>query len=180
MPPKEARQPRRHRETSRPRVPAHRTAPAPGFSLIELMVVLTVAGILLTVAVPNFLSLTSRDRVETAAYDVHHALVLARQKALAKRATYRLTILPGGTALRIERRQGTDWIADPSDDIVLHEQVQLASTFAGDPENTDLLIEPQGTIRAEDAPAEFFFTNQRADSATVRMVRTGRIRTWTH
>ena len=150
-----------------------------GFSLVELMVVLTIAAILLTVAVPNFLRMTSRDRVEVAARDLHQALVLARQKALAKRASYRLRVLDGGATLRIERREGLAWIPDPQEDLELSEQVQLATSFGGNPGNVDLLIEPQGTILSEDAPARFSFSNQRNDSATVRMVRTGRIRTST-
>ena len=148
-----------------------------GFSLIELMVVLTIAGILLTMAVPNFTRLTSRDRVETAAYDVHRNLILARQKALARRTPYRVTVLSGGTAVRIERKESSNWVSDPAEDLVIHESVSLETTFGGNPSNLDLVIEPQGTLLAEDAPALFHFSNDRADSATVRAVRTGRIRT---
>ncbi|MFH1145244.1 MAG: prepilin-type N-terminal cleavage/methylation domain-containing protein [Candidatus Eisenbacteria bacterium] len=158
---------------------AFRIHPAAGFSLTELMIVLTIAGILFTMAVPNFVRLTSRDRVESAAYDVHRTLILARQKALAGRTSYRITILPGGTSLRVERRVDGAWVPDPAEDILIHESVQLTTEFGGDPDNADMVIEPQGTVLAEDAPALFRFSNERADSALVRAVRTGRIRTRT-
>lgn len=152
-----------------------------GFSLTELMVVLTIAGILLSMAVPNFVRLTSRDRVETAAYSVHRALILARQKALARRTSYRLLVLNGGGTVRIERKDpGGSWVPDPAEDISVSDLLVLETSFGGDPENTDMVIEPQGTVAAEDAPALFRFTNDRADTAWVRAVRTGRIRTRTN
>ena len=168
---------RARRDTGRASERGHGMA---GFSLTELMIVLTIAGILLTSAVPNFVRMNSRDRVETAAYDVHRALILARQKALAKRTSYRVSILEGGSAVRIERRDEGEWVRDPAADIVLHESVRLETSFGESAGNQHLVIEPQGTVLAEDAPAVFVFTNDRADSAEVRAVRTGRIRTRVH
>ncbi len=151
-----------------------------GFQLIELMIVLTIAGILLTAAIPNFTRLTSRSRVESAASDVHRTLVLARQKALARRVPYRVMVIAGGQALRVERRDDGAWVADPVRDLLIPESLEMTTSFGGQSTNIDLIIEPQGTIRAEDAPAVFRFGNARGDSASVRAVRTGRIRADVH
>ena len=168
--------PRRPRAVLR-RPPARRPASMAGFSLPELMMVVAVAGILLTVALPNFVRFTARDRVATAADDLGGALMLARQKALAHRVSYRVTVSSGPTRIVIERKAGANWVADPAAPLLLHDSVHLQARFGSDPHNSDLLIDPQGMLRTEDAPAVFAFSNDRADSATVRMVRTGRIRT---
>jgi len=153
------------------------TRGAAGFSLAELMVVLTIAGILLSMAVPNFVRFNSRDRVETAAYDVHRTLILARQKALARRTPYRVSVLDAGGTLRVERREAGVWVRDPAEDLVLTGNVHMNASFGENPGNEHLILEPQGTVLAEDAPAVFRFSNDQGDSAVVRAVRTGRIRT---
>ena len=147
-----------------------------GFSLPEMMVVVAIAGLLMAVAIPNFVRFNARDRVATAASDLKAALGLARQAALARRVSYRVTVLSGPTRIAIERRVGEDWVADPAQPLRPHPSVHLDSSFGADPNNTDLLIDPQGMVRSEDAPAAFVFSNDRSDTATVRMVRTGRIR----
>lgn len=147
-----------------------------GYSLAELMVALVVAGIVLTVAVPNFLRMGRRDVVETAAYDLQRTISLARQKALAKRAQYRLTVNTGARNYYVERKQGGSWILDPPETFDWRSDVNLSLSVGGSPANTDVIIEPQGTVKGQDAPAYFTFTNAHGDTARVSFVRTGRIR----
>ena len=59
----------------------HRTA---GFTLIELLVTLTVAAILLAVAVPSFQSMMLSSRLSTSANAVANALSLARSEAVKR------------------------------------------------------------------------------------------------
>lgn len=147
-----------------------------GYSLPEMMMVVAIAGMMLAAAAPNFVRFNARDRVATAASDLQGALGLARQAALARRVTYRVTVLSGPSRIAVERRDGESWVPDPPDPLPVHSSVTLQTEFGGSPGNTDLLIDPQGMVRAEDAPAVFVFSNAHADTATVRMVRTGRIR----
>ena len=62
--------------------------PAPrgwaGFTLVELMVTLGAAGILLALAVPAFLGLLERNRLETSASQMLGSLMLARSEALKR------------------------------------------------------------------------------------------------
>jgi type IV fimbrial biogenesis protein FimT len=55
---------------------------ARGFSLIELMMVLTVGGILLAIAVPSFRSFMQNSRLTTQANTLVYALNLARSSAI--------------------------------------------------------------------------------------------------
>jgi prepilin-type N-terminal cleavage/methylation domain-containing protein len=151
-----------------------------GFSLPELMVVLTIIGIVLVVAIPNFARITARDKVETAAYDLERNVALARQKAIAKRRPYRLTVNSYDGSYYVERKEGSQWVRDPDELFSLPETVELDLELGGDLTNCDLSFEPHGTIAANDAPAYFTFHNERADTALVSVVRTGRIRTRVH
>ncbi len=148
-----------------------------GFSLPEMMVVVAVMGMLLAVAIPNFTRYSARDRVVTAAADIQSGLTLARQKALARRVSYRVTLLSSPARVKIERHAGATWVPDPTEPIPIHDSVQATLSCAGDPGNTDLWIDPQGMVAEEDAPGLFTLCNDRADTSTVRMVRTGRVRT---
>ena len=149
---------------------------AGGFSLIELMVVITILGVVFAAAVPNFASFVARDRVDAAAQEVQSALALARQKALARRTHYRVSLSGTPVVMLVERQDTTAWVADPAHPLTLNANVQAEPLFGGDASNNDLLIDAQGMLLSEDAPAEIILFNDRADSMTVRMVRTGRIR----
>lgn len=148
-----------------------------GYTLVESMVVLVVIAIVLAIAIPNFVRISARDRVEAAAFDLERTVMLARQKAIAKRRPYRVSINTHDGSYYVERQEGLSWTRDPNETFLLHDSVALDVQMGSDPANSILLLEPQGTIPSDDAPAYFRFSNERGDSATVSIVRTGRIRT---
>lgn len=57
-----------------------------GFTLIEVLVTLTVLGVLATLAAPSFQKVVAKQRLRSAAYDLMSDLTLARSEAI-KRGT---------------------------------------------------------------------------------------------
>lgn len=62
----------------------------PGFSLTELLIVLGIATILLTIAVPSFRTLIQNQQVTTAVNDLFAAINLARSEAIKRGALVHL------------------------------------------------------------------------------------------
>lgn len=81
-----------------------------GFSLIELMVVIAITAILLTLAVPSFVELMARQRVQGVANELSADLQYTRSLAVANKANaqlkvissaqYTLTSPPDGTSFK--------------------------------------------------------------------------------
>ncbi len=55
-----------------------------GFTVVEIMVALSVLAILLSLAVPNFSSFSSARQLGTTVFDLHSDLMLARSEALKR------------------------------------------------------------------------------------------------
>ena len=62
-----------------------------GFTLIEMMVTVSIAAILLAVSVPTFRTFTYSQRVKTSSFDMHSTLMFARSEAIKRRADVAVT-----------------------------------------------------------------------------------------
>ncbi|MBA3588772.1 GspH/FimT family pseudopilin [Methylibium sp.] len=74
---------------------------ADGFTVIELMAVVLITAVLLTLAVPAFLDLLARRRLEGAANELSTDLHYARSEAVSRQLDVALTTLANGTGYEI-------------------------------------------------------------------------------
>jgi len=66
-----------------------------GFTLIELIIVITIAGILAAAAAPSFRSFIASQRVKTASFDLIAALTQTRSEAIKRNANVSMTATGG-------------------------------------------------------------------------------------
>ena len=67
-----------------------------GFTLIELMITLTIAGILATIAIPSFRDFVRTQRVKSASFELVAALTLTRSEAIKRNTNIVMTQASGG------------------------------------------------------------------------------------
>lgn len=67
-----------------------------GMSLIELMVAITLAAVLLTLALPSFRTAMENRQIRSAADGIHNGLQFARTEALRRNRTVLFELRPGG------------------------------------------------------------------------------------
>jgi Tfp pilus assembly protein FimT len=147
-----------------------------GITLVETMVVVVIMGLLLAVGIPNFARSNRGRTVEAAANDMAARINLERQRAITTRVPHRLLLIPGSNGYRTERQENdSTWVADGDSIYSISAQVIWEFTAGGNAENADIEFESRGTVLAEDAPFAIKFSNADGDSATVSLVRTGRV-----
>lgn len=110
-----------------------RAAPA-GFTLVEVLIVISIMGILFMIAAPSFRGLSND--LENASAETAGFLRQARTKAITTTSAYRV-IFESTTHLRVEharRCDDTTWTADAGVQLYLREGAQLDGTglTAGD------------------------------------------------
>jgi len=67
-----------------------------GFTLVELMITLTIAAVLATLAAPSFRDYISSQRIKDGSYDLIAAMVFARSEALKRNTS--VDVVPASTA----------------------------------------------------------------------------------
>ena len=82
-----------HAPENRSRMRCHR---ATGFTLVELMVAIVIAGILAALAVPSFSNLIASQRAKSIASELYAALSKARSEAITRNANVSLSPKAGG------------------------------------------------------------------------------------
>lgn len=108
-----------------------------GFTLIEMLVTLTVLGVLMGVAVPSFRTFVAGQKVKTASHDLMTALVIARSEAIKRNANVTVAPYTAGSWV-----SGWTVKAAPSA-ITVHQQQELTGvTITKGP--ADVVYQPNG------------------------------------
>jgi prepilin-type N-terminal cleavage/methylation domain-containing protein len=150
-----------------------------GFSLPELLVVMAVGSMIAAISFPEMSRMLRKSRAVEAAGRIESVLRLAREKSLARRVHYRLTLDPDSRRYVVEYEEspGT-WVADFDSPVQLPDGVGFDAVLGDGSGGLELIVEPRGTIDFEDAPARITVYNEKGDSIAIEMVRTGRVRSW--
>lgn len=82
--------PSRKFEHTRLRPRRSRSRAERGFTLVELMITITIAAVLMMIAVPSFKSLTLSNKLTTAANDMVNAISVAKMEAIKRNASTQL------------------------------------------------------------------------------------------
>lgn len=128
-----------------------------GFTLIEAMIVLTIAGILAAIAVPSFRSFVLGQRVKTATSELYAALVLTRSEAMKRNAAVSLEQAAGGweDGWTVELTGGTVVLQqDALRDVTIAEDAGLTSvsySWTGRPATAS--VDAQFIVSANDVKA---------------------------
>lgn len=119
-----------------------------GFTLIELMVTLTVGAILLALAAPSFSSLIANQRSKSAASDIYITLAKARSEAIKRNRE--VTLLPV-----VAGAWQNGWkILDPTDPTLttkLDDHGSIANATISGP--TSVIYQATGRIKGSTPPA---------------------------
>lgn len=148
-----------------------------GFTLVELMVVVVVIGLVMAASAPPAVRWWKRQDLDRNGERMAAAMQICRQKAVWRRAPYRLVLDTETPAFHIETRDSAGaWYADPPDTTVVDRGVGMAVFAGGSASNKEILFESRGTVSASDTPATVTFWNARQETLAVQIVRTGRVR----
>jgi type II secretion system protein H len=146
-----------------------------GFSLVEMMTVLIILGLVVAAAVPGVGRYMQHDAVRTAADEFKSRCQIAQQRTLSTRLRHRVIYSPSSSSYYLERHEGGDWTWAGSDTVHLTPNVSMEGGVESDPSRHIVTFEPLGTVAATDVPALVQFFNERHDTSSVSIVRTGRM-----
>jgi len=116
-----------------------------GFTLIELVIVLAIAGILIAVAVPWFSRYLDSKALQTALRQVEADLRNAQQKAGATSISYKVTFTPGETKYSIYQQDQLLETKELQKGIMIQSNTATNNTIIFNPPPSEIPIQG-GTI----------------------------------
>jgi type IV fimbrial biogenesis protein FimT len=122
-----------------------------GFTLLELMITLTIAAILLGIAIPSFRGMIISNRLRTATNDFSAAVNIARSEAISRNTpvTFCRVALETSTTCAGSSGAWTNWMIRNAADVIRRGSISTAgslsvtSTLAND----QLVFSPDGLTR---------------------------------
>jgi type IV fimbrial biogenesis protein FimT len=115
---------------------------ARGFTLPELLIVVTVLGVLLAAGMPAFGEFMRNQRVKTASFDVYSTLVFARSEAITRNAS--VTVAPVSSAWT------NGWTVTDSGGVVIRNADAVPNVTITGP--TSVVFRGSGRLNAASTP----------------------------
>ena len=118
-----------------------------GFTLVELMVVVTIVSVVLLLAVPGFSELTLSTRLRGYANEMVSSINMARSEAINRNGRWKVCISTNGTDCAGSGDWEQGWIVtDPNENVVIssHSQLPDGFKFIADDGSDELVFSPTG------------------------------------
>ena len=144
-----------------------------GFTFLELMITLTVAAILSTLAFPSFVTMTKNNRLTTQANDFILALNLTRSEAVKRGTSVTITLISGSWT--------NGWTVEDAagNDLRIGDALQDSMVLTNDNTNTTITYSSSGTAAGTPtaAPGNFDLCDDRTGEIgrQISISTTGRV-----
>lgn len=129
-----------------------------GFTLVEMLTVVSILAIVLTAAAPLFRSFTAGQRMKATAFDLTSALLLARSEALKRNSSVQIS------------RSGEHWnsgwrvsVLSTDGTLSTHSEVGSSLSFAGAPDA--IVFNAHGRVSSPVEPVQIELSSTAADGS---------------
>ena len=136
-----------------------------GWSLTELLIVLSIMGIMAAMAAPNYQSLVARVQARSVTIEIASELRLARQLAMARRERLRIVFDQEGRTITLRR-------ADAEGVLHVYQYVDKGVTIEEPTAGPELLFYPSGRTVT---PTTIHVRDSQGRKTTFTMSITGRV-----
>jgi len=148
--------------------------------LAELMVAISIIGILMAVSIPAFVKRNSAQQLQVASNLISNKIMFARQKAIASKKKYMLEYNYNTNQFRILRQDSIGvWTTDPPGNLYsLPPGIYISTTST--PSDGTIEIEPRGTISINDLPITIKLKDRNNVLKSISVSRSGMVQEFSH